>query len=88
QEREYFSSVLRYLTSKDIEITEKYLDRVFSLGKLNRHNKSSSCDDTAEVLFSKWDYWQRDYFSKMLSCFQDIFPKAEELGYKFSNFLT
>lgn len=88
QDKEYFCFVLRYLTSDDIEISDKYLDSVFSLGKLNRHNKNRSCDNTPEILFSKWDYWQRDYFSKMLSCFQDIFPKAEELGYNFSNFLT
>ena len=86
RDKEYFCFVVKSLTSDDIELSDEYLDKVFAIGKLNRHNRKNDCDDSPVSLFAKWEPWQREYISQILGPFRDVFPKAEELGYDFSMF--
>lgn len=82
---DYFLKIANQLVSHSIEIDEAYVDEVFSLGRVNRHQLATDekVSSQAEDRFSSWADWQRVAFTHFLKV-SKLQPAYEQLGYDFS----
>ncbi len=80
-DRQYFKKLVETLTSNKLEVTDKYLDRVFSLGVENRH---SNMKLTPEQIYDQWpNVFKFAYLYHMLQCGgMDLQNRYIKLGYK------
>ena len=81
--KDYFCSILKMLCSEEIEISDEYINSVFTMGRVNIHGNTKKDPIT---IYNNWDIWQKELFQEMLFSYQDIFPKAKELGYDLEYF--
>ena len=82
QEPESYQDLVLQLTSNKIIVTNDYLNKVFSLGRLNRHCQGPSIVSPAN-LFASFNNWQKEAFKFYLDK-AGIQPTYEKIGYDFS----
>jgi len=80
-EKDYFRNVLDYLTKGRLDITEEYINSVFSIGKLNSHKTKSYL--TAEALYESWEPWKKYIFNEVAKKY-NITELYKPLNYDFS----
>lgn len=80
-DRTYFSQTVKRLTGDDFDISEQYLDDVFSIGKLNKHAQGGF--DSASDQYSAWPDWKREAFSDLAAEAAIVTPYTS-VGYDFS----
>ena len=76
-DREYFKGVVRRLTQEKISISNAYLNRVFSLSRINEHRSKASAPDDV------WPQWKCEAYNQMLANNGDrALNIYRELGYE------
>jgi hypothetical protein len=80
-EPDYFAEVVRRLSVGALECTPSYLDKVFSLGRLNRHAQGEKLDASAR--YERWEPWQQEAFKNALVN-SKLHNYYQKFGYDFS----
>ncbi len=80
-DREYFSSVISYLSDGHVKCENDYLDEIFNIPQLNRHAKSKKM--TPSEQYESWEPWQREAFKFSFEGFK-LDKYYARYGYDFS----
>lgn len=80
-DKDYFKEAVDYLTHGRVVLEDKYLNSVFSMGKLNSHKAKNY--QTEKALYASWEPWKRCIFNQVASKHK-IAEFYEPLGYDFS----
>ncbi len=62
-DKDYLREAVNYLTNDNLDITEEYINSVFSIGKLNSHKKEHF--PTVKALYESWEPWKKHLFCEV-----------------------
>ena len=68
--------------NQEVEVTDTYLEKVYSMGPINEHNKNSK-QESSQELFTSLSRWQQEIIRFYMGKYQ-ITKSYEAFGYDLS----